>query len=388
MKNHTLIQTISRANRRAPGKLSGTIVDYVGMFANLEAALAIYATPRSGGDKPARDKAEQIEQLEEALMAVETFCVGQNVAIGAILAADKLVRAQRIGEAQEALIAPDDLRRRFLRLADAAIRSYKAVLPDARAEPFLRRVAALAVVVDAIRNKLGPADIGAIADQIEKLLDANILGVEITAPLRSGADNDGLTNLSEIDFEKLAAAFALKPKTTVDQLQSKAAAKVQAMAVRNPSRVDLVEKLEKLIDAYNTSSIDVIETFEKLKAFLRELEAEEARAGREGLSENELAIFDILTRPEPKLTKAQEIEVKKVARALLTKLQAAVAVFRWRERQRTRSTVRSTIEVVLNTLPDEPYPQEVWDQKVEATWQFVLARYGISAGAGGVFAAH
>lgn len=35
MKNHTLMQTIACANRRAEGKTAGVIVDYVGVFANL-----------------------------------------------------------------------------------------------------------------------------------------------------------------------------------------------------------------------------------------------------------------------------------------------------------------------------------------------------------------
>ena len=41
MKNHSLMQTIARANRRAPEKQAGVIVDYVGIFANLQDALAI-----------------------------------------------------------------------------------------------------------------------------------------------------------------------------------------------------------------------------------------------------------------------------------------------------------------------------------------------------------
>jgi type I restriction enzyme R subunit len=352
------------------------IVDYVGIFANLQDALAIYATPQVGGDKPTRDKAALVDQLEEALAEVETFCTSLGVDLSGILAADKLLRAKRIGDAQEILISPDERRRDFLRRADAAIRAYKALLPDERAAPFLTRVAALAVVAEAIRNRLGPPDISAIADQIERLLDANIMGIEITAPIHEGDDADGLTDLSAIDFEKLAAAFATKPRTTAEQLRTRAMKKVQEMAARNPTRVDLVERLEKLIDAYNTASIGVEELFERLKQFIQDLAADEARAAREGLTEDELAIFDLLTKPEPKLTKAQEIEVKKVARELLEKLQEAVSVFQWRQRQQTRATVRSKIEVILNNLPEAPYPEELWHQKVEATWSFVLARYG------------
>ena len=51
MRNHTLMQTIARANRRAPGKSAGVIVDYVGVFQNLQKALAIYAA-RGARERP------------------------------------------------------------------------------------------------------------------------------------------------------------------------------------------------------------------------------------------------------------------------------------------------------------------------------------------------
>ena len=383
MKNHTLMQTIARANRNAPGKQAGTIVDYVGVFANLQDALAIYGAPK-GEAKPIRDKRALFEQLDEALAEVESYCKTRGVDIAGILEAEKLQRAARIGKAQEALIAPDEVRRDFLRRADAAMRGYRAVLPDDRAAPFLKRVAALAVVAQAIRNQLGPPDIAALAAQVEALLDENILGVEIAAPVREGSDTRGLTNLSAIDFEKLGAAFAKAPRTTVEQLRTKASETVQEMAAKNPSRVDLIEKLETLIDAYNSSTASVGDMFEKLKAFLRSLDEEQGRAAREGLREDELAIYDLLTRPEPKLTKAQDAEVKKVARELLVRLHDKVAVFEWHRRQQTRSDVEWTIKEVLNTLPEEPYPEELWNSKVEATWQFVFGRRDLPSSEVGV----
>jgi type I restriction enzyme R subunit len=378
MKNHTLMQTIARANRNAPGKQAGMIVDYVGVFANLQDALAIYGAPK-GDAKPIRDKQAQVEQLEAALTEAEGYCQGLGVAIAAILEVEKLQRALRIGQAQEKLIAPDEVRRGFLRRADAALRAYRAVTPDDRATPFLRRVAALVVVAQAIRGKLGPPDISVLAAQIEALLDQNILGVEIAAPVREGDDWTGLTDLSAIDFERLAEAFVTAPRTTVEQLREKAARQVQEMAARNPTRVDLIEKLEALIEAYNATTSSVEETFEKLKEFLRDLDHEQRRAARQDLTEEELAIFDLLTRPEPKLTQAQEVRVKKVARDLLVKLREGVSVIQWWQRQQTRAAVRSSIEVVLNTLPEDTYPEDLWHEKVDLTWQFVLSRYGMMA---------
>ena len=125
--------------------------------------------------------------------------------------------------------------------------------------------------------------------------------------------------------------------------------------------------------------------FEALKALVAEMEEEERRAAREGLTEDELAVFDLLTKPKPKLTKAQEVAVKKVARDLLEKLQDQLAVAEWQAKQQTRAAVQSTIRFTLNELPEEPYPEPVWNEKVDAVWAFIFARKtGARFGSGGV----
>ncbi len=73
MRNHTLMQTIARANRVFPGKHSGLIVDYANVFASLEKALAIYAKGR-GGEHPIRDKQKLVESLRQAITEAENFC--------------------------------------------------------------------------------------------------------------------------------------------------------------------------------------------------------------------------------------------------------------------------------------------------------------------------
>jgi len=57
MRNHTLMQTIARANRVFPDKESGLIVDYIGVFRDLERALSIYgaATGDERVDSPIQD---------------------------------------------------------------------------------------------------------------------------------------------------------------------------------------------------------------------------------------------------------------------------------------------------------------------------------------------
>jgi type I restriction enzyme R subunit len=38
--------------------------------------------------------------------------------------------------------------------------------------------------------------------------------------------------------------------------------------------------------------------------------------------------------------------------------------------------VQSEIRFKLNELPEAPYPELVWEDKVEAVWQFVYGRGG------------
>src|SRR5436305_6695726 len=72
MRNHTLMQTIARANRVFQDKLNGLIVDYVGVFRNLQKALAIYGSAAGGGieegDTPVEDKSELVALLRQAVV--------------------------------------------------------------------------------------------------------------------------------------------------------------------------------------------------------------------------------------------------------------------------------------------------------------------------------
>jgi type I restriction enzyme R subunit len=379
IKSHTLMQTIARANRKAEGKTSGVIVDYVGVFQNLQKALAVYAAGRGDGETPIKDKEQLVRELEKALDDVRAAVAPHGVDPDAIMAAKDFERLKLIGSAVEALVAPDDRRREFLRLAGAVTRAYKALLPDERAAPYLKSVAVFHALSDMVRAKVGIVDISAISARIAELLDEKLEGVAILTPIVEGHSSEGRVDLSDIDFEKLASLFDTNPKVATERMREAAEEKVKQMAEANPTRVNLVERLEKLVAEYNAGSIDAEKFFEGLKAFIATLDDEEQRAAREELTEEELAVFDLLTTPEPKLTKAQEQEVKKVARGLLEKLQGLVDAVDWMRGQETRGAVQWAIKVGLNELPEDPYPKDLWDAKVDQVWDFVLKRYSDKA---------
>lgn len=382
MKNHTLMQTIARANRRAEGKTSGVIVDYVGVFNNLQKALAVYAA--GGGDKgktPIEDKEALVRALEDALEAARAFVEPHGVDADAIMAVPQgFERQRRINAAVEVLVAPDDRRREFLRLSGAVTRAYKAILPDERAAPYMKSVAIIHALGDFLRAKLGPVDISAISERIAQIIDEKLEGVAIVTPMVEGGTSEGRVDLSGIDFEALAKLFEKSPKVTAERLREEAEDQVRKMAEANPTRIELVERLEMLVAEYNSGAIDPEQFFGALKAFVADLNEEQQRAAREELTEEELAIFDMLTTPEPKLSKSQERAVKSVARELLEKLHELVDAVDWVKAQETRGAVWTAIRMGLNTLPEEPYPQDLWDAKVGQVWDFVLRRYAGDVG--------
>lgn len=78
LKKHLLIQTISRVNRKYPGKYYGFIIDYIGIRDNMREAMKIY-----GGDNSVAPTADDVEQatgvFREALMILKDLFSGYDL---------------------------------------------------------------------------------------------------------------------------------------------------------------------------------------------------------------------------------------------------------------------------------------------------------------------
>ena len=88
---------------------------------------------------------------------------------------------------------------------------------------------------------------------------------------------------------------------------------------------------------------------DELVTFTKDLNDEEQRHLREQISEEELAVFDILTRPGPDLTPVETEAIKKVCKDLLAKLKTEKLVLAWRTKRTTRAAVRVEIEKMLDS---------------------------------------
>ena len=372
MRNHTLMQTIARANRVFPGKHSGMIVDYANVFASLEKALAIYGAGK-GGTNPVKDKAQLVAALREAMTAATAFCASHGVHLSAMesLPLGGMERLAAIKDAIDALIGPDAVRRDFFGHEKFVGTLYRAVKPDPAAIEFSVRAAGIATLANAIRAKLSPnaPDIATILKQIGELLDDSITGLRI----REGGPPS--IDLSKINFEALAERFkqSKHKNTELEALKAAIADKLEKLVRLNRTRADFAEKFEALIESYNNGSRNIEQLFEELLKLSNSLDEEQERHVRENLSEEELVIFDILTRPAPELTTAERDQVKRVAKDLLTRLKQLL-VLNWRQKFAARSKLKLAIEDTLDTLP-VAYDRPLFAQKCSALFDHVYESY-------------
>lgn len=379
MRNHTLMQTIARANRVFPDKDNGLIVDYIGVFRNLEKALAIYGAANVEVDAPIQDLDSLVQALDGAVDTVVGFCASIGVDLPAMRDAKGFAHIALRDAAVDSLLVDEDTRTAFLGAARHVRRLFKALLPDPQAAAQQHTVAVIRVLAERVADVSRPpkADLDSISDAVDALLDRSVGAEEyVIRAAAEGSEPDPLIDLSQIDFDGLAAAFAGRKRAETDRLAALLKERAVAAATRNPTRYDLVQRIEDLIAEYNAGSVNIDEYLRRLIELSKTLTAEEQRAVTEDLTEEELAIFDLLTQPEPTLTEAERGVVKNSAKRLLAHLQDKL-VLDWRRRAATTADVRVTIRDVLDSdLPADPYPPGLFDLKVQAVFDHVVTAYG------------
>ncbi|RUJ34640.1 type I restriction endonuclease subunit R [Pseudomonas aeruginosa] len=376
MKNHTLMQTIARANRKYPGKEAGLIVDYVGVFRKLQEALAIYggASSGEGGEgEPIKNKAELVEYLKHLLARGISFLSEHGVNAQAIKDAQGFEKVAKLDDAVEQLIANEETKNSFMSQARIVSRVYRAILPDPDANELAPDAVLISVIAQKIKALAPPVDIAEVMQQVEELLDRSIAPVPY---IIKEADDQPLHDLSQIDFEKLKEKFNQgRKRTEAEKLRALLSMKLETMLTENPTRKDFMEKFQKLIDAYNSGSLNIEVFFKELVDLTADLQVEDQRAIRENLSEEELALFDILTKPVPELAEKEKAQVKKVCKELLETLKAEKLVLDWRKKDRARSDVRRTLEIVFDRGLPESYDEGIYNEKCELAFHHIFTSY-------------
>jgi type I restriction enzyme R subunit len=185
-----------------------------------------------------------------------------------------------------------------------------------------------------------------------------------------------LLNLSKIDFEALAKRFkqSKTKNTDLEVLKAAIRAQLEKLIRLNKTRADYADKFEELIESYNSGSRNIEDLFNELIELSRALNDEQQRHVRENMSEEELVIFDLLTRPAPELSAEERAEVKKASRVLLDRLKQLL-VINWRQKASARSQIRLAIEDVLDSGLPRAYDKPMYEQKCSALFEHVYESY-------------
>jgi type I restriction enzyme R subunit len=360
MRGHTLMQTIARANRVFGGKENGLIVDYIGVFRDLQKALSVYGQG-TDGEMPVREKSEMIAELNTVLADIETFTLqATGHSLEAIEGHEGFERVADIERFVDAIVSSEDSKKEFDGLASVFTKLFKAILPDPLANQFLPTYQLLRTLQGQIRSLAGYVSIDHVSASIEDLLDKSIEAGSYTI---KELQADEIIDLSQVDFEKLQDQFGVTSKNIqTEKLKNEIDKRLKRLLELNKTRMGLADKFQKLIDEYNAGSKNIEEFFNELVAFAKELDNEQQRAVREEMSEEELIIFDLIVRPGPELSQPEIKQVKRAARDLLNSLKHQKLVLDWKKSQQNRAIVQRTIRDLLQEELPTSYDID-WQQK-------------------------
>jgi type I restriction enzyme, R subunit len=378
MKAHTLMQAIARANRVYPGKDCGVIVDYNGMLKSLREALAQYAL----GDDEAGDGSDIGAPIEELLVALiqaieeaEAHLISLGFDPARLIGAKGFTRIQALRDAVDALYTSDETKRRFEVIARQVFIRFKALLMEPSVFAVAERHDNIETIFKKLQEKRDVADVADVLKELHRIVNeairAQVPNEEIAEDVR--------IDLSQIDFNKLQEEFATKVKrkhAALKDIRDLVEAKLAQMLSTNPMRMDYYKRYQEIVADYNREKdrATVERTFASLVELAASLDAEQKRAAEEGLTDEELAVFDLLFKED--ISRADREKLKQASRLLLPSLQALIDPMEsWTENASTQAEVKVFIlDDLWNSLPRPPFTESETEELAERVYEYVWQR--------------
>jgi len=264
MRNHTLMQAIARANKVFSEKENGLIVDYIGVFRNLEKVLAIYGSGGSDSSSGAliQPTDEQKAELAAQLAELETYLANNDVSLSGLEAARGMEYIARQAAAAESLLIDEETRKGFVTLANRARKTYKALMPDKAALDATQRVAAIRSIANKIAAASEVPDISEVMDGVSDLLDRSVGTREYI--IRALGDEQSLVDLNAIDWQQLALEYDGNERTAANAATDHLENEIEKAVRKNPTLVPLADEFRKLIDDYNAGTLNAEEFLRRL----------------------------------------------------------------------------------------------------------------------------
>jgi type I restriction enzyme, R subunit len=393
MELHNLMQTIARANRVSSHtindvqKINGEIVDYYGVFRKLKEALGLYGNSATTDGVQAEAILDNLDilktLLDAAFLEIEAFCANtENGYIGfdvfAILnEKDALLRSEALDTFTDNILVNDERKKGFIVHENLISNLYAACKFLVLKQPIYKQKAeVLAGIRNIIDRKRRKDETGEAASKLTALLDESILVQNASSGNASEPKIEkwGLIDLSKMDMEKIRQEFRkTKHKNiAIQDIRAFIAQKLAQLLAVNPTRTDFLARYDKLIEGYNEGHLSIEALEAEFAVFIQNMAEEEKRHIKEGLTEQELIVFDLLE--QPKLSPTDRQAVKDTARALLDKLTNSadkLLVVDWQKDEFTRLQIENAIRDTLNKHLPQNYERMVFTEKFRKVYDFI-----------------
>jgi type I restriction enzyme, R subunit len=376
MKDQSLMQAISRPATAIPGKKRAFLISYLDIFRPLKDALSMYAAPRTTteGIFSVQNKDVLIDELSNKITDMNNYLKSISIKCDKIIAAKDTEKLRLLSDLQEKGISPllknDQIKNKFLNNTKYLLNLFNDCKPDPRLSEYIGYIALFEEIFKSIKSLDPKVDVSSVVKNLKGVLDKSIVVHESEATYGKGT----LIDLSRINFDKIAKHFKkTKSNTDIERMKNVLSSKIPEMVKLNSMRTNYLEKFQSMIDEYNLGTKDQEFWFDELLKFSQVIVGEELRARKEGMTEEELALFDKLKKPE--LSKKEKEQVKNVAKELLFKLNNnGLSAVDWRKKPRIRAKVEIEIRDVLDAGLTF-YPDELYLEKCRIIFQHIYDNY-------------
>ncbi len=376
MQGAGLMQAIARVNRTFRDKPGGLVVDYIGVFSNLQKALIEY----SPSD---RDQAGvPIEELVDAML--EKHDVVRGLLHGCPFdSSPALPAGARLAEHAKVLdfvMADPDRQSRFLDQVLALVKAYALAGAREEAAAIRNDVRLFADVRAAILKILNPdagrGGVGAVEidTAIGQLVNEAVAADEVVDIYKlAGVDTPEISILSDEFLESLAHRD--KPNLQLGLLR-----RILNDRIKTVSRSNLVqsrkfsEQLEEAINKYTNRSLTTAEIIAELVKLAKEMRDQAHRHEELGLSEAEAAFYDAIVQNQAAVLQMGDDKLKKISMDLVTSVRNSVTID-WNYKESVKAGLRAKVRRLLAI---NGYPPDLEERAIE----LVLEQAELFAGDG------
>ena len=365
MHGYTLMQAIARVNRVFRDKEGGLIVDYVGIASALKEAMKEYS---------ARDRAKYGDmdiaktaypKFQEKLQVCHDLMHGFDYNM--FFDGTALQRAQAISGGVNFVLDVGAPKRKELFLKEALLLKQAQSLCSSMTTEQERREAAYFEAVRSTVAKISyggqggkPLSLKEINAQINELLKASIKSEGVINLFDSGDVGEKFSLFDPAVLEEIAK---MKEKNVVVEILRKLMAEQISIYKRTNvvQATTFSEKITLLMNTYYNGLITNEEVIKELLKTAEEIRKLKEEGAKLGLTEEEQAFYDALTKPEHIKDFYENDELVAMTREL-TEMLRKNRTIDWQKKETARAGMRKMVKRLLKKYK---YPPEKYEDAIE-----------------------